>query len=291
MPELAPIARGEDRPATIALLGAEKQAASSAALAYPEIEFSFVSDHPVIDGWDLPNVQFRAGSPERFENGAEALPLCPRWMKPGRHSAGNRLADFRLRAVFAALAENFGDWVLPVARTPGARGHWIVKGDSWHRPDFTVSGSGPDVAQVDDPHGCGVVFQPLLPPGRTLLAVGRSYGNSNLATGLFEVHGEAQCREAMLLAAETIREPDLLERVAAICRSLDHRGFFSMNWIVSEGRLLLTSMRPVPRAVFGALRNAGIDLLAQSSSGLAVARAGVKMIASQHYSEYRRLGA
>ena len=37
--------------------GAEKQAAVSAALAWPERNFLFVSDQRVIDGWDLPNVK------------------------------------------------------------------------------------------------------------------------------------------------------------------------------------------------------------------------------------------
>jgi hypothetical protein len=275
----------------MALLGAEKQAATSAAMAYPGIAFTFVSDQPVIDGWDLPNARFQAASPDRFEWSGPAMAVCPRWVRPGRGDAGNRLGSFGLQAVLSALAVEFRDWVMPVVPVPGRSGRWIAKGDAWHRPDFAVSGSASDLAQLDDLYGCGVVFQPLVASARTVLAVGRSYGDSSLAAGVFEVHGEAQCREAMLLAAETVHEPELLERVAAICRFLGHRGFFSMNWIVSEGRLLLTSMRPVPRAVFGALLDGGIDLLAARVSGRSVARPGVKLVARQHYSEYQRLAS
>jgi hypothetical protein len=39
---------------TVRILGAEQQAASSLALAYPERSFEFLTDAAVADGWDLP---------------------------------------------------------------------------------------------------------------------------------------------------------------------------------------------------------------------------------------------
>ena len=51
---------------SIILLGAEKQAAVSAALAWPEVQFKGFTGQPVIDGWDLHNLQFYAANPMSF---------------------------------------------------------------------------------------------------------------------------------------------------------------------------------------------------------------------------------
>src|SRR5262245_59162737 len=97
----------EDR-ATIGLLGADKQAAVSAALAFPERRFLFVTDEKVLDGWDLPNVTPRAATP----NGIEALrhrpatawfPLCARWCSPALGQVNN-LTSVRLANVLKRLA-------------------------------------------------------------------------------------------------------------------------------------------------------------------------------------------
>ena len=48
----------------ILVLGAERQAASSIACAYPDRTVTFVSDHTILDGDDLPNVRMVFASPD-----------------------------------------------------------------------------------------------------------------------------------------------------------------------------------------------------------------------------------
>src|SRR5688500_9400036 len=115
-------------PDRIVLLGAEKQAATSAALAHPERQFRFVSDQPVLDGWDLPNVTFTHGTPGNVPlgPGEQAVVLCPRWLPAAEQKP--------LSAVLPFLAEALPDHVLPVSPTPFAGRPCIVKGDRFHRP-------------------------------------------------------------------------------------------------------------------------------------------------------------
>jgi len=275
----------------IELLGAEKQAATSIALAYPERSFVFVTDHPVVDGWDLPNASFRFARPDDYRAADNAVVLCPRWASTAPAVISNRLGTCALTVVFAALAARFPDWVLPVAEKPGGDGRWIVKGDTWHRPDFTITGTAADLANFDDPYGCGVAYQPFCRADRALLPVGRRFPSGRIVLGVFEILGEAQCREAMLVAAESLSDPGLVDRVVAIVDHLDHRGFFSMNWIAQGDRLLLTSMRPIPRAVLQALRHGGADVLIEPVTPLVVTRPAIKLVARQHYAQYRRLAA
>ena len=286
--------------ASIHLLGAEKQSAVSASLAYPERTFVLVSDAPVVDGWDRPNVTFRRSTPSHWSSLDEAIASCedeaialgPRWLRPRGAHASNRLGGFNLGVVLPALADRFHDCIASVSDAPRGEGLWTVKGDAWHRPDATVMGTASDVRQVADPYGCGIVFQQWRPSAETQLVVGRRSSSGHLCLGVFKVLGEAQCREAMLLAGETIANTTLVERTTAMLDWLDHRGWFSLNWVVDDGRPVLTSIRPVPRAVFQAMRHAGADLLAEPPmllSSPCVARAGVKFVAEQHYSEYREL--
>ena len=67
----------------ILVLGAERQAASSIACAYPDRTVTFVSDHTILDGDDLPNVRMVFASPDDppvLPSERELAPLCPRWL-------------------------------------------------------------------------------------------------------------------------------------------------------------------------------------------------------------------
>ena len=63
------------------------------------------------------------------------------------------------------------------------------------------------------------------------------------------------------------------------------------NWLRRDSEYRLTSFRPAPRAVFGTLRKAGIDLLAPPPDGLEVAPPGLKFVVDITYTSYRRLVA
>jgi hypothetical protein len=273
----------------IQLLGAEKQSAVSLALAYPDRQFQFVSDHRVMDGGDLPNTSLRFAQVDSFRAEPGAIALCPRWVRTMHGEVRNRLGTWDLPPVLDAVGARFGG-TLPVAGRPDGEQEWIVKGASWHRPDFTVVGRAAEVVDTADPYGCGVVFQPVRRADATLLAVGRRFASGRMGFGVFRVYGEAQCRESLLLAAETAEEPGIASRTTEILRFLDHRGCFSMNWIIADGQSWVTSIRPVPRAVAQALRRGGVDLLVDGAPDVVVAPAGVKTVASQHYAEYEPLG-
>jgi hypothetical protein len=72
---------------------------------------------------------------------------------------------------------------------------------------------------------------------------------------------------------------------------LDHTGLFTMNWLKRGADYRLTSFRPSPRAVFGTLRKAGIDLLSPPPEGLQAAPPGLKFVVDITYTSYRRLVA
>ena len=71
--------------ADVLVLGAEAQAATSIACAYPERTVTFVSDDAILDGSDLPNVRMQFAKPTDREMltraaGQQLVPLCPRWL-------------------------------------------------------------------------------------------------------------------------------------------------------------------------------------------------------------------
>jgi hypothetical protein len=279
-------------PDRIVLLGAEKQAATSAALAYPERQFRFVSDQPVLDGWDLPNVTFTHGTPGNvpLEPGEKSVALCPRWLMAAEQKP--------LSEVMFRLAEATPS-VLPVSSTPIPGHPCIVKGDRWHRPDGTITGTDLDPADVGDPYGCGTLYQPMWPAEQTILVVGRVREVIQLAA--FAIHAESCARDDVLAAGETIsldRNPGhrLLSETLAALKQLRHQGFFAFNWLRRGDECRLTSFRPAPRAVFGTLRKADIDLFSHSSdlqtrTGRSTADAGHRFVADITYTSYRRLVA
>ena len=246
-------------PDRVVLLGAEKQAATSAALAYPERQFRFVSDQPVLDGWDLPNVTFTHGTPGNVPlgSGEQAVALCPRWLPAAEQKP--------LSEVLPYLTEALPDQVLPVSPTPVPGQPCIVKGDRFHRPDGTITGTDLDPADVGDPYGCGTLYQSLWPAEQTILVVGRHrFGACDGRRP--GSRGELR-RDDILAAGETvdIEADDLLRLSMTAVAILDHTGPFTMNWLKRGAEYRLTSFRPAPRAVFGTLRKAGIDLLAPAA--------------------------
>jgi hypothetical protein len=288
---------------TIGLLGAEKQAAVSAALAWPERQFLFVSDQRVIDGWDLPNVKALRARPDQLpallmNHTVHWIPLCARW-QPGRLPGyENTLGNFSLHAVMDALAHRFGEVVLPVRFVKPQQGECIVKGNFWHRPDAPLSGDVASLVEVDDTQGAGVLYQSFWPRQRHFLATGRRWQRGTAELAVFTVHAEACARDDVLAAGETVRHERLVDLTLAMLDALDQRGFFTFNWLERDGQVRLTSVRPVPRAVFRTFRLAGWDSFAPmngdtpcSPAGVRVAPPGLKFTVDIHYSSYQPLVA
>jgi hypothetical protein len=278
----------------IGLLGAEKQAAVSAALAWPERRFLFVTDQPVVDGWDLPNVTMRRGTPGRrpgSTNGpTQWVPLCARWASPDLAAPANALGVFDLRSVLDHLHRHFGEVVLPVSGEPPPGREAIVKGNRWHRPDAPVVGVGLAAAEVQDPGRAGVMLQEHWSAGRHLLATGRRTGPGQLDLAVFHVRVESCARDDVLAAAETVCHHRVAELTVAVLEHLDHRGFSTLNWLERDGAVRLSSYRPVPRAVFRTMRQAGLDVFGPPA-GIRVARPGLRFTVDIHYSSYQRLPA
>ncbi len=155
-----------------------------------------------------------------------------------------------------ALHVSFGEVVLPVHPTRPAEGTCIIKGERRHRPDAPISGEAGSLAEVADPYGCGIVYQPYVPRQRQYLATGRRLGPGHVELAVVAVYAEAFARDDVLAAGETIRHDRLTELTLAMLASLDQHGFFTFNWLESAGALRLTSVRPVPRAVFRTFRRA-----------------------------------
>jgi hypothetical protein len=271
-------------PDHIVLLGAEKQAATSAALAYPDRQFRFVSDQPVLDGWDLPNVTFTRGTPGNapLEAGEQAVALCPRWLPAGRQQP--------LSTVLPRIAEVLPGVVLPVSRTPIPGQACVVKGDRWHRPDGTITGTDLDPADVGDPYGCGTLYQPLWPAEQNLLAVGRRHGR-RFQIAVFRIHSESCARDDILAAGETIDSEFVRANSLLAVTCLRYDDLFTANWLRRGDEYRLTSFRPAPRAVFGTLRTGGIDLLAPMPTEGQAAPAGLRFVVDLTYTSYRRLVA
>jgi hypothetical protein len=189
------------------------------------------------------------------------------------------------------LHHAFGDAaVLPVTTQPESDGSWIAKGDRWHQPDALIVGSAADVlAAAEDPHGCGIVFQPYVEGAKTYIATGVRAGASALDIAVFRALSEVFCREPVIAAAETLAQPRLIDLCCDVLDHLDHRGWFTMNWLERDGAFRLSSVRPVPCATFAAMRRAGLDSLLRAPQGRRVARPNVRMIADNHYSTYKPL--
>jgi len=269
---------------TILALGAEKQAATSLAAAYPDCTVIFASDRDILDGSDLANVRMVHATPADATKLAAAadhvVPLCPRWL----------CGDHTLSRVFDRLERALPDRCLPVRAHRPSSGQWIVKGDRWNRPDVPLSGDARQLADVTDPHGCGLVFQPYSKTTATIMSIGRRERAGAVHIGTVEVFQERFQRDVVLQAGETIDAPEVLGASLEVLDALDHRGFFTLNWLQTDEGLRLSSLRPIPRAVFLSFLRGGVDILRVASTVKVVA-SGVRFIAAPTYVSYKRLSA
>lgn len=267
---------------SICVLGAEKQAATSLAIAYPDQKLMFISDSEILDGWNIANVRIRKASLSEATTVGGCydliVPLCPRWLTD----------DYSLSRAFAHLERKLPGRCQRVQRQLPNSGLWLVKGDRWHWPDIPVSGTAAQLAQISDAHGCGLVFQPYRRVDATVMVIGRRDCASRILMGVVNVFVERFLRDDMLEAGETISDSDLVELSLEVLEVLDHRGFFTLNWLRTDNGLKLSSFRPVPRAVFQSFLRAGIDLLGVAAD-VKVARPGIRFIASPTYLSYKRL--
>ena len=281
----------------VALLGAERQSATSFALAWPGRRFLFLTDQEIIDGWDLPNVTIIRTEPDRppalgrGDRPQLRVPLSAKWLTSGPTWPRNRLRSFAQTEVIGFLSEQFAGHLLGVAGSPPPNGSWIVKGDRDHRPDALCTGEGQPPNPPENPGGLGVVYQPWREGASSLLVCGLRSAAGGVGLAALEVLSETFGREAFLLACQSIRDDDLIELSAAMLEALDHQGYFSLNWLRVGSRLLLSSLRPFPRAVMGLLRRGGIDGLNFDFRGTRVAPAGLKLLAWHHYSNYKELAS
>jgi hypothetical protein len=269
--------------AEVIVLGAEAQAASSLALAFPERRFVFVSDCPVIDGSDLANVRMLYGEPReatRFAAGEQSVPLSARWCAEPEAT--------RLSRLFPPIADRLPGIVLPLLPSAADADRVAAKGDLWHRPDYPLSGTAAELADLADPHGCGLVYQELAAHQGTVMAIGRRSPSGPVALGLFRVLVERFFRIDVLQAAESIAPPDLAALSREVLAALAWRGWFTMNWLLTGDGPRLSSLRPVPKSVFGCFRRGGIDLLADPADDMLLP-AGLRMVAAPHYAEFRWL--
>lgn len=261
----------------INVLGAELQAAASLASAFPEQRFIFVSDQAVVDGWDLPNVRFRRAEPSSWQRSPTDIAVCPRWVEqPDRHA---------LSVIMPAIATDFAENVLRVQPRPGETGQWIAKGDRWHKPDAPRSGTAFALGDVEVPAGCGVVYQEQAASEGQFAAIGRRAQTGAASLGIFRICQERFFRDAIIQAAETIDAPDLVDLSLSVLDSVRHEGFFTLNWLETENGYRLSSVRPVPRAVFATFRRAGLDMLAEPTVTQACP-GGFRFISWPHYSSY-----
>ncbi len=282
---MAAVARNDWHMNRIVALGAEMQAASSLAVAHPEHNFLLVSDQDVLDGWDIPNVKFRRATPDSWQRLVDAgdtlVPLCARWLPK---------EDWSQSAILPRAAAALGEErVVPVQNKPGSDGHWMVKGDRWHRPDSPMSGPAADLVEVTDPHGYGLVYQPRLSIDATVMVIGRRT-RDGVVLGLFRVYDERFFRITILQAAESIVDESLSEPSLALLDALGHVGYFTLNWLLTRDGPRLSSFRPVPRAAFGAFARGGLDPLSPPR-GVSQLRAGLRFVAQPHYASYTRLEA
>jgi hypothetical protein len=264
----------------IRLLGAECQTASSFALAYPERRFEFVTDQNVADGWDLPNVTLTLAQPD--QSAPQGLALCPRWLP------ADRRRELSLSVTSSHLATCGVARILPVFSKAGPTGEWQIKGDAFHRPDAPLSGTARSLTGVSDPHGCGLVYQPMVQARGKFLSLGRRWASGAVTLGVLEILAERFFRIDVLQAARTIDNPAIVHLTLAALDALAYEGFFSLNWLATQDGLRLTSFRPVPRAGLATLRRAGADLLAEPRA-VTVAGPGHGFMSYPHYSSYQRI--
>jgi hypothetical protein len=267
----------------IFVFGAERQAATSIACAYPHRKVTFVSDHTILDGDDLPNVRMvfaTPGNPPVMPSNTQYAALCPRWLMKEN--------PLTLSGLFKKVERGHPGIMLPVCERPASEGRWILKGDRWHRPDAPLSGTARQLEDATDRHGCGLVYQPLVESLATIMAIGRRAQGTQV--GCLRIFDERFFWDNILQAAETVDAPDVLAATLEVLDALEYQGFFTLNWLRTVDGLRLSSLRPVPRAIFQMFLRGGVDLM-DDPDGVHVVVAGLRMIATPTYVSYRRIEA
>lgn len=277
---------------TICLLGAEKQAASSLAIAYPGINFYFLSDQKIIDGWNIKNASVHFATQENITEEycnkfLRVLVLHPKWLLKFLKEPSNIIQSFNLMNVMFEFAKILPEQVLPISDKllPGMN---IVKGNLFHRPDETSMVHQSAKSFVQDPHNAGIVYQPFLEKTNTINIIGYRKNKNTIGLGIFQIFKESICRDEYLLAAESIMNEKLIDWTLMLLNAIDHCGFFNFNWLQQKNTFYLSSFRPVPKAIFNTFINSGIDLL-NSNESIKILPAGKKFISSIHYTSYRAL--
>jgi hypothetical protein len=146
------------------------------------------------------------------------------------------------------------------------------------------------LADVVDPHGQGLVFQPFRKVHATIMAIGRRACAGGVHIGILHVLQERFFRDAILQAAETIDSPEVLHASLEVLDALDHRGYFTLNWIQTDHGLRLTSMRPTPRAIFRSFLCGGVDVLS-AACAIRIVPPGIRLIAAPTYLSFERPSA
>jgi hypothetical protein len=270
----------------VVILGAEKQAATSIVGAYPELKFLLLTDRPVVDGWDLSNATIRFATPETWEKAIQVsaplvIPVSSRWNK----------AATTLDQTLHSLRYVAPEAVLPCLSIPSQYWKkWIVKGNSFHKPDEIIIGGEETDSLPEDKYGCGYCYQEYLTGvSQHMLITGHWKDQHNTGFAVFKVLNESIAREDQLVACETVWDESLNALAQKLLNSLCYVGFFSITLIRGDFGTRITSFRPIPKAVFGTMRAGGVSLL-DYSSGIRIAKAGLKLIGDIHYSSYRTIG-
>jgi len=309
-----------------AILGAEKQAATSVAMAYPERQFLFVTTKPVIDGWDLPNVGFhyqeKVGPLPKFVEELEQLLLCSSWYEVWLEGQKKRTAFLEetldafeqiagdsapekvegLRQQWTssqeAVAENLADRisilqniklpVLPVFSEPQEQWKkWVAKGNEFHKPDAFAWGITGETDVPTDPYGCGLVYQEWKQVSRTVVVTGNYLSADHYSLGSFLIHRESIARQDLIVATESVNEPQLVEQTLLALGALKWDNFFHFTWIESDGEWFISSCRPTAKPFFQTFLNGGVDVL--QLEGQNELPPVCKMIGDIHYTSYKPL--
>ncbi|MCG8613302.1 MAG: hypothetical protein MI864_22555 [Pseudomonadales bacterium] len=278
------------------IAGAEKQAATSIAQAYPEKQFLFLTDVDVIDGWDLANVTIEHCAPSNMTEKYDAdlfhspsgntitcsfepriVRLCSRWA----------VTPFRLSESIATLPEALADFVLPVLDTPSVDWEkWQLKGNLFHKPDAPLIGN----TGIDDPpedvYGCEFQYQEHIQDVQGHYFITGWYGNpTQYSLGTFKTHRESFGREDLLVACETVSEPTLENRCLKLLEKINWNGFVTLNLLSTPEGFRVSSIRPYPKAVFGIMKQAGLSLLTPSGRSR-FAEEGLKLLGEITYTSY-----
>ena len=276
---------------TITIFGAEKQSATSIALAYPQFDFLFYTDQDVIDGWDLKNTEIVKTSISNYsnlefirENIENMVVACPRWSSALTTSTSNVLGRFDLLSIFKALTKKFESDILDITPTM-PKDDWIIKGNIFHKPDAIIT-SGDIGGEIKDPHNCEIVYQILKKATTSFIVTGFRKTHENISIGAIKIHKDIHGRQEFLKAGESVVNDVILGKSMAMLDDLGHRGFFTFNWIFADNRYWLTSFRPIPVSLFGLFITANCELLPKLVNKKSVLPSGMLFTSNLNYSPY-----